>query len=251
MQVDPDLLQAPVSISSQMLKDADFNDQAMQSAGFNSLFNALFHLIEPALAYKQRKPAEALLHHLQEEILAPLQLEVVPQLNQLQVCLNNASNALVQHKSQIMTQTWRSVIATLPSLLEQFAAQQALPDLYRTLTQQTNQLLAVHISKHLVDYQLKFMPLEHLEFSEHLAYEVIYAEEDKDILAIGHERLYTEISNGLLQKVDNYLDDVIEQCQNVLSNIEKQIETIQQGLINDEQELKYIADYLRRPNSDS
>lgn len=150
-----------------------------------------------------------------------------------------------------MTQTWRSVIATLPSLLEQFAAQQALPDLYRTLTQQTNQLLAVHISKHLVDYQLKFMPLEHLEFSEHLAYEVIYAEEDKDILAIGHERLYTEISNGLLQKVDNYLDDVIEQCQNVLSNIEKQIETIHQGLINDEQELKYIADYLRRPSSDS
>lgn len=251
MQVDPDLLQVPVSISSQMLKDADFNDQAMQSAGFNSLFNALFHLIEPALAYKQRKPAEALLHHLQEEILAPLQLEVVPQLNQLQVCLNNASNALVQHKSQIMTQTWRSVIATLPSLLEQFAAQQALPDLYRTLTQQTNQLLAVHISKHLVDYQLKFMPLEHLEFSEHLAYEVIYADDGENVLAIGHERLYTEISNGLLQKIDNYLDDVIEQCQNVLSNIEKQIETIQQGLINDEQELKYIADNLRWPNSDS
>ena len=95
------------------------------------------------------------------------------------------------------------------------------------------------------------MPLEHLEFSEHLAYEVIYAKEGKDILAIGHERLYTEISNGLLQKVDNYLDDVIEQCQNVLSNIEKQIETIHQGLINDEQELKYIADYLRRPSSDS
>ena len=223
----------------------------MQSAGFNSLFNALLHLIVPALAYKQRKPAEALLHHLQEEILAPLQLEVVPQLNQLQLYLNNASNALAQHKSQIMTQTWRSVIATLPSLLEQFAEQQALPDLYRTLTQQTNQLLAVHISNHLADYQLKFMPLEHLEFSEYLAYEVIYADEGMDVLAIGHERLYTEISNGLLQKIDNYLDDVIEQCQNVLSDIEKQIETIKQGLINDEQELKYIADYLRRPNSDS
>lgn len=46
------------------------------------------------------------------------------------------------------------------------------------------------------------------------------------------------------RKYDNYLDDVIKQCQNVLSNIEKQIETIQQGLINDEQELKYIADNL-------
>jgi hypothetical protein len=150
-----------------------------------------------------------------------------------------------------MTQTWRSVIATLPSLLEQFAAQQALPDLYRTLTQRTNQLLAEHISNHLADYQLKFIPLKQLEFSEHLAYEVIYADDCEDVLAIGHERLYTEISNGLLQKIDNYLDDVIKQCQNVLSNIEKQIETIQQGLINDEQELKYIADNLRSSSSDS
>lgn len=63
MQADPVLLQSPISTSSQMLKNADFNDQAMQSAGFNHLFDALLHLTQPALAYKQRKPAEALMHH--------------------------------------------------------------------------------------------------------------------------------------------------------------------------------------------
>lgn len=42
------------------VKDADFNDQAMQSAGFNSLFDALFHLIEPALAYKRLKTCRSL-----------------------------------------------------------------------------------------------------------------------------------------------------------------------------------------------
>lgn len=245
MQVDPVLLQSPISTSSQMLKNADFNDQAMQSAGFNRLFDALLHLIQPALAYKQRKPAEALLHHLQEQILAPLQLEVVPQLRQLQQHLDTASSALAQHKEQIMTQTWRSMIASLPSLLEQYAEQQAVDELYSALTQQAEQLLSQQISSHLVDYQLHHAPLESLQFAEHLTYEVIYADDGKEILAIGHDRLYSEISQGLWQQLDRYTDEVIAQCQKVLTNIQEQIETIQQGLINDEQELQHIAQHLR------
>lgn len=40
-------------------------------------------------------------------------------------------------------------------------------------------------------------------------------------------------------------DEVIAQCQKLLSNLQEQIATIQQGLINDEQELQYIANSLR------
>ena len=245
MQVDPVLLQSPISTSSQMLKNADFNDQAMQMAGFNRLFDALLHLIQPAMAYKQRKPAEALLHHLQEQILTPLQLEVVPQLHQLQQQLSNAMSALAQHKQQIITQTWRSMIATLPSLLEQHAEQQAVDELYSALTQQAQQLLSQHIANTLSDYQLQYAPLSPLQFAEHLAYEVIYADDATEILAIGHDRLYSEISHSLWQKLDLYSDEVIAQCQELLSNLQEQIATIQQGLINDEQELQYIANSLR------
>ena len=228
-----------------MLKNADFNDQAMQNAGFNRLFDALLHLIQPALAYKQRKPAEALLHHLQEQILMPLQMELVPQLNQLQQDLNHARDTLMQSKEQIITQTWRGIIATLPGLLEQFAEQQAVDELYSTLTQQTEQLLSQQISDILVDYQLQSLPFEALQFAEHLTYEVIYADDAKEILAIGHDRLYTEISQTLWQKLDVYTDKIITQSQSVLSHIQDQIETVQQDLINDEQELQYIAQHLR------
>ena len=248
MQVDPVLLQSPISTSSQMLKNADFNDQAMQSAGFNHLFDALLHLTQPALAYKQRKPAEALMHHLQEQILAPLQLEAVPQLHQLQQLLNNASSALTESKEQIMTQTWRSMIASLPKLLEQYAEQQAVNELYSALTQQAEQLLSQQISSNLVDYQLSHAPLEPLQFSEYLTYEVIYADDGKEILAIGHDRLYSEISQGLWQQLDRYTDELVAQCQKVLTNIQEKIETIQQGLINDEQELQHIAQHLRMKN---
>ncbi len=245
MHVDPSLLQFPISTSSQMLKNADFNDQAMQSAGFDRLFNALMHLIQPALAYKQRKPAEALLHHLQEQILMPLQVEIVPQLHQLQRDLNHAGDTLVQNKEQIMTQTWRGMIATLPSLLEQFAEQQAVDELYSTLTQQTEQLLSQQISNTLVDYQLQSLPFAPLKFTKHLSYEVIYADDAKEILAIGHDRLYAEISQSLWQKLDVYTDEVISQCKKKLSNIQAQIEVIQQGLSNDEQALQQIAHCLR------
>ncbi|MCR4532508.1 dynamin family protein [Acinetobacter venetianus] len=245
MHVDPSLLQFPISTSSQMLKNADFNNQEMLSAGFNRLFNALLHLIQPALAYKQRKPAEALLHHLQEQILMPLQMELVPQLNQLQQDLNHARDTLIQSKEQIITQTWRGIIATLPGLLEQFAEQQAVDELYSTLTQQTEQLLSQQISDILVDYQLQNLPFEALQFAEHLTYEVIYADDAKEILAIGHDRLYAEISQTLWQKLDVYTDKIITQSQSVLSHIQDQIETVQQDLINDEQELQYIAQHLR------
>ncbi|WP_171422352.1 dynamin family protein [Acinetobacter wuhouensis] len=245
MHVDPSLLQSPISTSSQMLKNADFNDQAMQSAGFDRLFNALMHLIQPALAYKQRKPAEALLHHLQEQILMPLQMEVIPQLHQLQQNLNHASDTLVQSKEQIMTQTWRGMIATLPSLLEQFAEQQAVDELYSTLTQQAEQSLSQQISDTLVDYQLQSLPFEALKFAKHLSYEVIYADDTKEILAIGHDRLYAEISQSLWQKLDVHTDEVISQCQKILNNIQTQIEVIQQGLSHDEQALQQIAHCLR------
>lgn len=245
MQVDPALLHSPISTSSQMLKNAAFDDKTMQSAGFNHFFDALLHFIEPTLIYKQHKPAETVLHHLQEKILMPLQLEVVPKMHQLQQYLDNESSTLAQHKEEIVKQIWRSMIEGLPNLLRQYSEQQALSELYSILTQQAEQLLSKQISSRLVDYQLCNIPIRPLQFSENLSYEVIYSHDGKEILAIGHERLYNEISQDLWQQLDHYTDQIIAQCQKILTNIQEQIKTIQQDLINDEQELKYISRQLR------
>jgi len=58
MQVDSQLLSSPVSISAQMARQTEFNPLGMATAGIDQLFHALLSLIEPALNYKQRKPAE-------------------------------------------------------------------------------------------------------------------------------------------------------------------------------------------------
>ncbi|MCG2907125.1 hypothetical protein KZ290_27240, partial [Escherichia coli] len=90
MQVDVSLLKLPVSVSTQVAREAGMTPQAMNEAGFERLFAALLALIEPALRYKQRKPAEILLHFLQEHVIEGLRLYLQPDLEQIQQDLNQA-----------------------------------------------------------------------------------------------------------------------------------------------------------------
>ncbi|SNX47001.1 50S ribosome-binding GTPase, partial [Acinetobacter puyangensis] len=98
MAVDPDVLKPPVSVSTQMARQTGMDEQTMIEAGFECLFAALLQMIEPALHYKQRKPAEIFLHHLQEQVLETFIQEIVPLSDQLQAILNHARTALQQQQ---------------------------------------------------------------------------------------------------------------------------------------------------------
>jgi hypothetical protein len=87
-------LKAPVSISAYVARTAGADAEAMRGAGFERLYAALSTLLAPALAYRDRKPAEVLLHHLQEDVLAPLLGQTLPALQGLQQLLEGEQAAL-------------------------------------------------------------------------------------------------------------------------------------------------------------
>lgn len=245
MDINPALLHSPISISAQMLKQANLNDEAMESTGFNRLFEALFHLIQPASMYKQRKPAEILLHHLQEQVLKPLLTDGINQLNLLQLQLTEATTLLPLQKEKILTQTWRKIIPTLPALIEKFIAQQAVNELCTILIQQSELELFQQISLNLKEYQIQVFPLERLKLSKYKNYNLIYSIDNKNILSIDHEQLYNEILQKLLQLLSQYIDNIILYCQDSLIQIQEKISTIYQCFKFYEIDLQRIAKDIR------
>ena len=249
MEIEPSLLRSPVSISAQMLKQANFADAAMQSAGFNDLFHALFELMQPILMYKQRKSAEILLHHLQEQVMTPLQNDMSNQLQQLHDAIEQAKNQLILNKEKIVNQTWRVIVPTLPSLLEQYAPQQDLSAVCCNLHQQTEQTLQQQVHQHLAEYQFTVPTLPIFTLANHVNYEVIYTDDQQqEILTIGHDHLYREISHSLSQLLNQYGEDLILQCQQRLITTQEQIVKLQQCFAQYDQHLHDIAQHLRNIN---
>jgi tRNA U34 5-carboxymethylaminomethyl modifying GTPase MnmE/TrmE len=77
MGVAAELLKPPVSISTYFAGAHGQTHAAMNEAGFERLFAALIAVTEPTLAYKRRKQAEVLLHHLAENVIGALNSKVV------------------------------------------------------------------------------------------------------------------------------------------------------------------------------
>ncbi|MDH5855781.1 dynamin family protein [Lampropedia aestuarii] len=123
--VSCDLLRPPVSISVHMAQTgAGDSVHALQEAGFAAWFAALHALAEPAQAYKQRKSAEVLLHHMQEQVLAPLQEQVRLPLLQWMDALD-AETARIAHLPETIARTlWRQL---MPQVAQWIAQTDAAP----------------------------------------------------------------------------------------------------------------------------
>ena len=213
------------------------------------VIHALFELMQPILMYKQRKSAEILLHHLQEQVMAPLQNDMSNQLQQLHDAIEQAKNQLILNKEKIVNQTWRVIVPTLPSLLEQYAPQQDLSAVCCNLHQQTEQTLQQQVHQHLAEYQFTVPTLPIFTLANHVNYEVIYTDDQQqEILTIGHDHLYREISHSLSQLLNQYGEDLILQCQQRLITTQEQIVKLKQCFAQYDQHLHDIAQHLRNIN---
>lgn len=118
--VSCDLLRTPVSISVHMAQTgASDSVQALQEAGFDAWFTALHALAVPAQAYKQRKSAEVLLHHMQEHVLAPLHDQVRMPLLQLIDALGAESERIAQLPDKIARTLWRQLMPQVAQWIAQ------------------------------------------------------------------------------------------------------------------------------------
>jgi len=101
-----------------MARSQQDEEQGLEQAGFERLYLAVQSLLKPALAYKQRKPAELQLHHIEEVILSPLTQTLEQAATQLRQRIEEQTLVL-QGAVQALTEgTWRRVVPQLPEVLE-------------------------------------------------------------------------------------------------------------------------------------
>lgn len=245
MGVSPTQLQVATSISAQMLKTTGFTAQALLESGFDDFFTALDHLIQPAVQYKQRKPAETHLHYLQEQIVLPLQTDIMPQLLRLQQHIRTQAETLPQHIEQLIQQSWRTIIPNLPTQLEQHAKTQNLNALCAELNQQVEHMVSTQIDLQLADYQLQPDPITSIQLAAHIHYDLIYAENGQDIISIGHDRLYTALSQHIVTIIRQHADHLRLNCQKILTDLQLQTTALQHTISTFTEQLAQIATQMR------
>lgn len=148
-------LLSPTSVSAYVARAQDQTPLAMEDAGFEKLFEGLLSLIRPALDYKQRKAAEAMLHHLEENVLGTLRKEILPSLERMRQQSEMALNTLEQSLPHITSAVARAALASLPNLLEQHKSSGDVQAVTRALSTQIMQALDHEVQTTLAEYDVE------------------------------------------------------------------------------------------------
>lgn len=245
MAVDRQLLSQPVSISAQMARQTEFSAQGMIDAGIDQLFHALLNLIQPALDYKQRKPAEIFLHYLQEQILAPIQHISDHLLAQLEQLNKEMQTALPALQEKILTNAWRAVAPELGSLLEQHAAAQDIDLVCTTFAHWADEALSQQITVHLADYAPVNIAAVELNLADHIRYEVIAAACVTDEPTIAYDRLHAELSAQLQHNLNLPLAAIIAECTERLNVVESKLQQQRETYLQFTHRLNQMAQEMR------
>lgn len=238
MQVEISLLKLPVSVSTQMAREANMTQQAMSDAGFEQLFAALSTLIAPALVYKQRKPAEMFLHFLQEHVIDSFKDYIKLDLEKIKLEIVQAKHQLLTQQTQLAEAVWRSVLPELPVLLEQHAATQAIDDVIETLNQWLHQAFTEQGLVILKGYDLKIKPRFNLNISKQISY-------DTHAGAVVYERLYTELTRQMNECIKAYTAELLESCEAQLASLNQSIDVFEMCIDTHETQLKQLSTELR------
>jgi predicted GTPase len=216
MRVDVAQLVPPVSISVHMARAQGGIHTAMEQAGFERLYAALLTLAEPALEYKRRKPAEILLHHLEENVLGTLHDQVRPALAALKAALQFALDRLEIQREQVINTTWRRVVPVLPNLLDQHCAARDVKAVCSDLSQALASAFVDAEREHLADYMR--VPDEafaniSLEATSGFDDVEIEADGQRDVVGVDYTRLYAELTDQSRNLLLRMADAAIERCR--------------------------------------
>jgi GTPase SAR1 family protein len=233
-------LKAPVSISAYVARTAGADAEAMRGAGFERLYAALSTLLAPALAYRDRKPAEVLLHHLQEDVLAPLLGQTLPALKGLQQLLEGEQAALPAQRARIVQLAWREVMPGVPALLEQHAASGEVDAVLARLQPQLLHAFDRHARAVLDSHVLAAPAPVALVLPAGSGYERV-----ADDLPPSYEKLYEALSQSVLAALEQLADEVAGHCTARLAGLSDAV-SVQKDIIEEHaQQLARIEEQLR------
>lgn len=228
LDVDTALLKPPVSLSAHMARTQGQTDQAMAEAGFERLYAALLEIAGPALAYKQRKPAEVRLHHLQEQVLAGLQAGTVPALEDVRQALQAEREAMELRETRIVQAAWRDVIPELPQLLEQHAPQRNVQAVCAEVAALVTHAFERQASAHLGGYALAPAAPVQIELPAQVDYEP--ADADGDDAYVGYERLHAALAQAVHELLADRSAQAVNACADALQKLDACVQH-QQGIV--------------------
>jgi predicted GTPase len=237
-------LKTPVSVSAHVARTAGADAQAMQGAGFERLYAALAELLAPALAYRDRKPAEVLLHHLQEDVLAPLQAQTLPALQGLQQLVQDELDALPARRARIVQLAWREVMPGLPALLEQHAASDEVDAVLASLHAQLMHAFERHARAVLDSHVLPAPVPVALALPAGSGYERVAGD-----LPPSYEKLYEAIGQSVLAVLEELADEVASYCTARMASLSDAV-SVQRALIEEHaRRLAQLEEDLRQPQA--
>lgn len=238
-------LKDPVSVSAHFARSAGADAQAMKGAGFERLYAALSELLAPALAYRDRKPAEVLLHHLQEDVLAPLQGQTLPALQGLQQVLESEQAALPAQCMRIVQLAWRELMPGLPALLEQHAAGCDVSAVLATVQPQLMHAFERHARAMLDSHVLPVPASVALVLPAASGYEHV-----ADDLPPSYEKLYEALGQSVLAALEQLSDEVAEYCTGRLTALSAAVSDQRDVIQSHARRLEQMEDELRRVPED-
>lgn len=259
LQVPPQLLRAPVSVSVHVAREQEETDAAMADAGFGRLYGALLDIIEPALAYKQRKPAEVLLHHLQEHVLGGLNAETVPALEDLRQAVKVEDAELARRQARIVQSAWREVIPKLPALLERHANTGEIQKACDEVTAWLEAAFLRQVNEQLADYVLSLptpasitpaecIGRERLSVAGQTSFVSKTDEATQQVLAmeaLDHERMYNALERAVRTRLMDMAAGAVQACSATLSSLDDNARRMEELLVSRGEQLRFIEQALR------
>lgn len=228
--IDSQLLKAPVSVSVHAARELCQTESDLERAGFLRLYAALLEMKDSALAYKQLKPAEVLLHHLQENVLGVVREKVLPSLAGLQDALSKERERLQQNRKHMLLAAWREIIPELPALMDEHA--QDLDGLCAATLRLTHFRIRCQFDKFLADYLWPIL------FKESTVLSLPAVESDQ-------ASIYLALQTSVRAFLDDNFSDLLNQCEVTLKPLEEKVQQLKERLFQCEQQLNNIARSLR------
>lgn len=223
------VLKDPISISVHAARSQPGPD-ALADAGLLRLYAAITEVLAPAQAYKQRKPAEVLLHHLEENLQAAIDTELLPQLQRLRMALDQEQERLQDSKAAMLRAAWRQTIPALPGLLERYADQ--LPVLCAQVDALLRGEIREQLRSHLGGYALPALPAEPATMGLPPA-------------TVGPDALYAALQNAVREQLEMAFAAAVDTCSHALEPMVLPVAQMQAHLQQCSQDLHSLGTALR------
>ena len=200
MGVAPEVLRPAVSVSAHMTRAQGQTVEALTEGGLMRLYAALCELVDPARAYQQRKPAEVLLHHLEENVLGAMTLQIAPAASRLLDQLALARERLFSVRPRMESAVWRQVAPELPRLIDEHTSVGDMALLCRELGDLLTGALAQQITTSLGDYECPRPDIDPPAIT----------------VTDSHEQQHDALQSWLQQQIVQQLDSVFKPCHHTL-----------------------------------